>query len=129
MTTYELPDQPDGPLWDRDGDKWVRPNGGEDAFAVEDSWLRQVKGKNSLCVIWVDLLDEYGPLTDTPPLKVGDTVTVEEAENLPPGSIVAQKGCYPVVRLRCGDWRGLTDGVQWNDSPYTILRIGWGDEA
>lgn len=67
MKTYELPAQPDGPLWDRDGDKWVKPNGEEYAFAVEDSWLRQVKGKDSLCVIWVDLLDEYGPLTDTPP--------------------------------------------------------------
>ena len=119
MTTYELPEQPEGPLWDRDGDKWTR---------LEDTaeWMWE---KEELVKNWGDLIIAYGPLTDTQPLKVGDTVTVDGATDLPPGSIVAQKGCYPVVRTRSGDWRGLTDGVQWNDSPYTILRIGWGDEA
>lgn len=62
MTTYQLPPEPDGPLWDEAGSKWMR--------SKENMWYG---GNQDMYLSWGDVVHYYGPLTTTQPIKVGDT--------------------------------------------------------
>lgn len=53
-TTYALPDEPRGPVWDKDGNKWEREGG---------LW----KTGGYVAREWSVLLRDYGPLTNTEP--------------------------------------------------------------
>ena len=111
-TTYALPAEPEGPVWDRDGERWER-----------DTDLKEwdlVAGYISRT--WPILLANYGPLTSTPPWKpeVGDTVETEaQYAALPEGSIVAADDCLPKTRNGSSHVSGLAG------TPRTILRVGW----
>ena len=80
MAEYKLPAEPDGPVWDKNGDKWVR--------VKENLWY----GGFHVYWGWGDVVHYYGPLTTpppTPPIKVGDTgLTAEQVWNLPKGTVI-----------------------------------------
>lgn len=62
-TTYALPPEPDGPVWDRDRKRWTPTD-------VDGWWLRDVTGVQ--CT-WARVLEGYGPLTNTEPEPVWPT--------------------------------------------------------
>ena len=99
-TTYALPDEPEGPVWDRLGKRWTPTD-------LDGWWLRDVTGAQ--CT-WARVLEGYGPLTSVPPWKpeVGDTVVTEaQYAALPEGSIVCRSSTSPYVR------GGGSDGDYW----------------
>lgn len=63
MITYALPAAPEGPVWDLDGSKWEKTTIG--------TWYTE--GDEDLG--WSELLNDFGPVTDIPPVKVGDVLT------------------------------------------------------
>lgn len=124
MSLYELPPEPLGPVWDRDGDKW---------------WRNEAFGRWTIDSIiyhtWEDLLADYGPLTDVPPApKVGDSVTMEQFADLPLGSVAAASNTAFIVTLDDGVLetgflnRVNTDGPL-SGLPLTLLRLGEGYES
>ena len=111
-TTYALPDEPEGPVWDSFGKRWTPTD-------VDGWWLRDVTGVQ--CT-WARVLEGYGPLTSTPPWKpeVGEIVETEEQyAALPPGSVVATNYLPPKTLDYSGNVSGLAG------MPRTILRVGW----
>ena len=83
MTEYKLDAAPDGPVWDKRGDEWRK------CLCVYScvNWRKEKDGLR--CSSWGDLLDRFGPLTDTPPIKEGDTgLTAEQVWDLPKGSVI-----------------------------------------
>ena len=125
-TTYALPAEPEGPVWDRDGERWER-----------DTDLKEwdlVAGYISRT--WPILLANYGPVTSAPPWKpeVGGTVeTAEQYAAMPTGSIVARSFTDPYVRGGGSDgdyWFGIGCGDEFSNLymasfSRTILRVGW----
>ena len=120
-TIYALPDEPAGPVWDRDGERWER-----------DTDLKEwdlVAGYISHT--WPILLAKYGPLTSIPPWKpeVGGTVeTVEQYAAMPVGSIVVSPS-YAYRRTYEGEWLATGLSVEYSDEELagisrTILRVG-----
>ena len=65
MTTYALPEQPKGPVWDKNGDRWEFDKG---SYEI---WGRVTGEHKDLAKLWEELLSEFGPVTDKPPVKVG----------------------------------------------------------
>ena len=61
-TTYALPPEPDGPVWDKGGGRW-------DISPVQGLWC----GPGGLRRTWIDLLRDHGPLTNTEPEPVWPT--------------------------------------------------------
>ena len=125
-TTYALPDEPEGPVWDKDGERWERDTrlGGWDLVA------------GYLSRTWPILLTNYGPLTSTPPWKpeVGGIVeTIEQYAALPVGSIVSRSSTNPYVRGSRSDgdyWFGIGCDDKFGHLymariSRTILRVGW----
>ena len=123
-TTYALPAEPAGPVWDRDGERWER-----------DTDLKEwdlVAGYISHT--WPILLAKYGPLTSIPPWtpEVGGTVETEEQyAALPEGSVVSRDLCGPVFR-KFGDGRWAESAASTSydsrvmaSESRTILRVGW----
>lgn len=56
---WQIPPQPDaGKVWDRDGTFWRRDEAGT------DRWWSELHGR---WVIWLNLLNLFGPLSATPP--------------------------------------------------------------
>ena len=123
-TIYALPDEPAGPVWDRDGERWER-----------DTDLKEwdlVAGYISHT--WPILLAKYGPLTSIPPWtpEVGGTVETEEQyAALPEGSVVSRDLCGPVFR-KFGDGRWAESAASTSydsrvmaSESRTILRVGW----
>ena len=129
MTEYlmpELPAEPDGPVWDKDGYKWEKTEKGK--WDSVSSFIDRS---------WEHLLRDLGPLTDTPLLpKVGDEIDGEEAGYLPDGSIFAQERGIPfqaISKFRVGngrnEWTRQAFQEIWKDASFTVLRVGWGRSA
>ena len=123
MNTYNIPEEPAGPVWDKEGHKWVRtPHG---------AWLRE-GGTWTYSADWYVLLHRNGPLVDMPPAKkVGDTVTLHEFSKMPHRSIA---GAYRDVYINYMD-RVFTDAQacpvdlsDYGDDTVTVLRVGGGEE-
>lgn len=121
MTTYNTPEEPAGPVWDKDGHRWERLTTGV--------WLRD--GATWTFSAWYRLLHQYGPLTDAPPVKVGDKVTLSELSKLPDWSIAA--GDMSVF-IKCRGYV-FTDRQEeevalssFGHSQVTVLRVGRGEE-
>lgn len=120
MRTYSIPEGPEGPVgpvWDKDGHKWERLR--------DDLWFQD--GARWTVSKWFQVLHRNGPLTDTPPVKVGDKVTLTEFSKMPDWSIA---GGFMSVFTNC---RGhvFTDrqeeGIDLSCHGFeqvTILRVG-----
>lgn len=118
MTTYELPKEPSGPVWDKEGNKWTR---------VKPYWRTETTSNT-----WTTLLDYYGPLSDYPPVKVGDTITVKDLADLPEGSVAATSTSAYIAGI--GDVRvtGRLLPIQYTEIATlnaTVLRIGDGSQS
>lgn len=126
-TTYALPDEPEGPVWDSHGKRWTLTD-------VDGWWLRDATGAQ--CT-WARLLEGCGPLTSTPPWKPevgGVCETVEQYAAMPDGSIVSGSSTNPYVRGGGFDgdyWFGIGCDDKFSNLymayiSRTILRVGWG---
>ena len=131
-TTYALPDEPEGPVWDQHGDKWERTGDVVYAHGREwAEWQHVVTGRTGM---WAAPLMR-GPVTSTPPWKpvVGGIVETEEQyAALPEGSVVCIDRSIAVhVKAANGIWY-IADSTSKYGSreisaarPRTILRVGW----
>ena len=121
--TYAIPPEPDGPVWDKDGERWERDTrlGGWDLVA------------GYLSRTWPILLTNYGPLTSTPPWKpeVGGTVeTAEQYEAMPEGSVVEDSSGNVYRLAHEGPWLKTGSSNMYGYAELagisrTILRVGW----
>lgn len=121
-TTYALPDEPEGPVWDSHGKRWTPTD-------VDGWWIRDVTGVQ--CT-WARVLEGYGPLTSTPPWKpeVGGACETEaQYEAMPLGSIVARDQNEAWWLDSFGVWNSSFAETNPGTPPpdgATILRVGWG---
>ena len=124
MAEYKLPAEPDGPLWDKNGDKWVRNQ--PDEWETTHTRMR-----------WDEALKYWGPFTDAPPIKVGDTgLTAEQVWGLPKGSVIwPERAMNPEPWMRWGDtWKSISEFAgdagelqcACGDG-FTVLRLGGGE--
>ena len=119
-TIYALPDEPEGPVWDRDGKRWMPTD-------IDGWWLCNVNGIQST---WARLLEGCGPLTSTPPWtpEVGGTVETEEQyAAMPLGSIVACDQNEAWWLDVFGVWNSsfAKTNLAAPSTGATILRVGW----
>ena len=123
MTVYETPNEPTGLVYDAQGNKWRKDE-------AHGCW---VKTTDSSALTWGTLVCVYGPLSDTPNFKVGQTVDVGELQALPVGSVILVDKCGAYTRYNFGYVRvgfGGSDIVNFNhntefDGKITVARIGW----
>ena len=122
MTTYNTPEEPAGPVWDEDGNKWSRLESGV--------WLRE-GATWTYSAEWYLFLHRNGPLTDTPPVKVGDKITLHAFSKMPDYSIAGtprdvyigfKENVYTDRREEEMDLSELGHVV------VTVLRVGEGEE-
>ena len=120
MTVYETPNEPTGPVYDAQGNKWRKDEN-------DEYWL---KTTDSSALTWGTLVCVYGPLSD--PI-VGQTVDADELWALPVGSVVLVDNYGAYTRFDFGyvrvSFRG-NDTVTFNhttkfDGKITVARIGW----
>lgn len=132
MTTFYSPDEPAGPVWDKDGFEWIRDEGSSKVYP----WTNQ--RTDSMRYNWGELLVFRGPLTDAPPIKAGSVVDRDDVRGLPDGtvfaldappihacpSIIIGNNVHSIASLshEIGDWVRR----QLPSSKYRILRVGWG---
>ena len=67
MTMYETPNEPMGPVYDAQGNKWRKDEN-------DEYWLKTTVAS---ALTWGILVCVYGPLSDTPNFKVGQTVDID----------------------------------------------------
>lgn len=116
MTSFILPEEPAGPVWDRDGKEWTTTGDGR--------WAGP-----HITVSWSRLLTILGPLTDTPPVTVGDRITLAQLATLPYGSIAADSRRAYAARYGGVFETGLFGDITARYDPdleLTLLRIGDG---
>ena len=130
-TTYALPDEHEGPVWDQHGDKWERT--GDVVYVHGREWAEWQHVATGRTGTWAAPLMR-GPVTSTPPWKpeVGGTVeTVEQYEAMPEGSVVSRDLCGPVFRkFDDGRWAESAASTSYDSrvmasESRTILRVGW----
>ena len=133
-TTYALPDEPEGPVWDKKGDKWERT--GDVVYAHGREWAEWQHVESGRTGMWAAPLMR-GPVTSAPPWKpeVGGIVETEaQYAAMPLGSIVVggSHGDVPwLLRFDTGRdyWYSVgheaTRHRQMAPVPRTILRVGW----
>lgn len=106
MTTYQLPPEPEAPVWDKNGNKFVRVP--VVSFHDRYSWT-STSVPDAENYSWNELVYVFGPLTSTPPIKEGDTgLTAEQVWDLPNGSVI-----WPENAERPEPWMRLTNGGGW----------------
>ena len=119
---FKIPDEPAiDALWDSAGNEWQRKV--YDWKCIQTGEVRS----------WVGLLNDFGPLTNTPPVpKVGDILTEKTAFRLPSGSIVMadnhraiNKGdtAFYVGGQARATWDALQRHVRYE--PIRVVRVGW----
>ena len=82
---------------------------------------------------WIGLLNDFGPLTDAPPVpKVGDILTEKTAFRLPSGSIVMADNHMAINKRDTAfyvsgsclpTWDALQRYVRYE--PIRVVRVGW----
>ena len=123
---FKIPDTPDtDALWDAAGNEWQRK-----VYDTEKVWNCIQTGDVRS---WIGLLNDFGPLTNTPPVpKVGDILTEKTAFRLPSGSIVMadnhmamNKGdtAFYVGGALLPTWDALQRYVRYE--PIRVVRVGW----
>ena len=130
-TTYALPPEPEGPVWDRNEDKWERT--GEMLHVHGREWAEWRHVASGDMGTWPAPLMR-GPVTSTPPWKPevgGVCETHDQYEAMPDGSVAGADGAIPVYYKRAdGLWcaTGQTDrfaDMKMAGTSRTILRVGW----
>ena len=124
-----LPPEPEGPVWDRNGDKWERT--GEMLHVHGREWAEWRHVASGNVGTWPAPLMR-GPVTSAPPWKPevgGVCETEEQYAAMPEGSIVARANDAPFIKRGDGLWRTETSGP-WTDKnmaalPSPVLRVGW----
>ena len=123
---FSIPDEPAiDALWDRMGNVWQRK-----VYNTKKVWMCNQTGDVRS---WIGLLNDFGPLTDTPPVpNVGDILTEKTAFRLPSGSIVMadrsvailkRNGMFYVSGSRLSSWEDLHKYVKYE--PLRVVRVGW----
>ena len=93
----------------------------------------KMKTTDSSALTWGTLVCVYGPLSDTPNFKVGQTVDADELWALPVGSVVLVDNYGAYTRFDFGYVRvsfGGNDTVKFShntkvNGKITVARIGW----
>ena len=126
MTDFKIPDTPDtDSIWDRMGNEWQRK-----VYNTKKVWMCvETESVRS----WIGLLNDFGPLTNTPPVpKVGDILNEKTAFRLPSGSIVMADRSVAINKIGIafyfGDsclptWDALQRYVRYE--PIRVVRVGW----
>lgn len=134
MAEYKLPAEPAGPVWDKNGNKFVRVP--VVSFHDRYNWTSAPDAEN---YSWNELVYVFGPLTSTQLIKVGDTgLTAEQVWGLPKGSVI-----LPERAVNPEPWMRLADGCGWESlsdeafdagslqcvcgDGFTVLRLGGGE--
>lgn len=128
MTTYKLipPPEPEGPIWDKDGDKWER---------VGNMWAFS----STISRNWEKLLAGWGPVTDHPPYELHKRYMSDQLDHLPEGSLLFTLGPYDGVQYVArvmGKWYawwpaghdwvfGEAENLDDIAPSFSIHRIGW----
>ena len=129
MTTYQLPPEPDGPLWDKNYVKFYKdpPVG----FSDMKNWTCGPEADN---YSWRELVFVCGPLTDVRPPKVGDKITAKQAFELSKESVI-----WPDLTPSRGAWTKRNEGELDSSTAlaqdagelkcmcgdeFTVLRVG-----
>ena len=68
MAVHETPNESTGLVYDAQGNKWRKDEN-------DEYWL---KTTDSSALTWGTLVGVYGPLSDTPNFKVGQTVDIDQ---------------------------------------------------
>ena len=119
---FSIPDEPAiDALWDAAGNEWRRKV--YDWKCVETESVRS----------WIGLLNDFGPLTNTPPVpNVGDILNEKTAFRLPSGSIVMADRSAAINKIGIAfcvggscpsSWDALQRYVRYE--PIRVVRVGW----
>ena len=126
MTDFKIPDTPDtDSIWDRMGNEWQRK-----VYNTKKVWMCvETESVRS----WIGLLNDFGPLTNTPPVpKVGDILTEKTAFRLPSGSIAMADRSAAMNKIDIAfyvsgsclsSWDALQRYVRYE--PIRVVRVGW----
>ena len=125
---FSIPDEPDtDALWDSAGNEWQRK-----VYHTKKVWMCIQPGVVR-SMLWVELLRNFGPLTNTPPVpKVGDILTEKTAFRLPSGSIVMADRSAAINKIDIAfyvsgsclsSWDALQRYVK--HEPIRVVRVGW----
>ena len=123
---FSIPDEPAiDALWDAAGNEWQRK-----VYGTVKVWKCIQTG---VVRSWVELLRDFGPLTNTPPVpKVGDILTEKTAFGLPSGSIVMADRSAAINKIDIAfyvsgsclsSWDALQRYVR--HEPIRVVRVGW----
>ena len=123
---FSIPDEPAiDALWDAAGNEWQLKE-----YGTVKVWKCIQTG---VVRSWVELLRDFGPLTDTPPVpKVGDILTEKTAFGLPSGSIVMADRSAAINKIDIAfyvsgsclsSWDALQRYVR--HEPIRVVRVGW----
>ena len=123
---FSIPDEPDTDvLWDRMGNEWQRK-----VYNTKKVWMCvETESVRS----WIGLLNDFGPLTDTPPVpNVGDILTEKTAFRLPSGSIVMADNHMAINKRDTAFYVGGACLPTWDalqgyvrHEPIRVVRVGW----
>ena len=126
MNEYQLPEEPAGPVWDQHGSRWVR---------IPETYPVLWKTDDDAChPTWGRLLEEYGPLSENAPVKIGTTVPYDMWKDLPRGSVILFDRNTAFTKIRNSEWITATGHEETTTiieselvfSPAMVARIGWG---
>ena len=120
---FKIPDTPDtDSIWDRMGNEWQ--------YNTKKVWkCIQTESVRS----WIGLLNDFGPLTDAPPVpKVGDILTEKTAFRLPSGSIVMADRSAAINKIDIAFYSSVIYLSSWDAlqrhvrcEPIRVVRVGW----
>ena len=123
---FSIPDEPDtDALWDSAGNEWQRK-----VYITKKVWkCVETESVRS----WIGLLNDFGPLTDAPPLpKVGDILTEKTAFRLPSGSIVMADNHMAINKRDTAFYVGGACLPTWDalqryvkHESIRVVRVGW----
>ena len=113
MTEYSIPTEPaHGPIWDKNMNQWDK----KDTDLV---WHMYDKLGTTIHKYWVHILQNYGPVYDTPVFKEQDSITADMVWYLPDKSIIASPHSFPWY-LNCD--RTLTaPGATYTDREHDLF--------
>ena len=111
MTTYQLPPEPDGPLWDEADSKWMRYK--------ENMWYG---GNQDMYLSWGDVVHYFGPLTATIANEKDEKMAEYSIPAEHEGVILWDKYNEPWVKSRIydGKWVQGTAPYEVRNKPVTL---------